>query len=494
MVRVLVHLLPLLSMIAVPDVGARLRFAAAETADARAAAAVLEEAYGRLGIEIEVDYLHGGTALIHANSGLYDGDVQRIDGIDRRFPNLVQVRIPINYLEAMAFTGHSEIGVRGWHSLGPYRVGIVEGMAFAEEGTQGLEVRRAGSYHQLVALLEQSRVDVAIMPRINGLLTIRHRNSAAESAELRQSGPVLETLLLYHYLNARQQDLVPGLEKVLNQMLLDGTMKRMRNQVYAEMLNIDPATLRAGPDGHPTAEAEAGSAHRVNATRADTAEVAGGAVRRLKFSTIAESFETETAVAVLREAYKLIGCEFEIHRFDGESGLTQANAGVFDGELMRIDGLSRQYVNLVQIPIPLNYEPIVAFTREADFAVMGWYSLQPYSIGIVEGVMVTERGTRGMNRRSATSFGELIQWLGKGDIDVAIMPRESGLLVARAHPDFGVRQLSGVLETVFLYHYLHRQNAELVADLERELKNMLLDGRMRGILEQSHAQLMNTGS
>ena len=51
--------------------------------------------------------------------------------------------------------------------------------------------------------------------------------------------------------------------------------------------------------------------------------------------------------------------------------------------------------------------------------------------------------------------------------------------------------MRGVLETLFLYHYVHQSRADLVPDLTRTLKEMLLDGTIRRVRDQVHAQLLS---
>ncbi len=462
-----------------------MRFAAAETADARAAAAVLEEAYGRLGIEIEVEYLNGKLALARADSGLYDGDAQRIDGIARRFPNLIQVQVPVNYLEGVAFANRGDTDVSGWHSLRDYRVGIVKGILFAEEGIQGMEVSRAASYEQLVGLLMQNRIDLAIMPRVNGLVAIQVPKEVSENrSDIQASGAVLETLFLYNYLNARHENLVPRVERVLKEMLLDGTTKRIRHQVYSGLLDLDAAGL-------PTRATRRKPASPPDSTSKSGFEPQTGTLKRLVISTPALSVTSAAAMDVLREAYGRLGYKLEMRHL---SSASHANAGLVDGELMRIGGLSRRFKNLVQIPIPVNYTQVVGFATRLDVHIRGWSSLRPYRLGVIDGVLLTEQETRGMDRRFATTPDQLVRWLSDDQIDIAVLPRDTGLLSAVEQGVSEVRELPGVLETVFVYHYLNTKYKHLVPDLTRELKVMLLSGETRRQRTQSYTRLLDSRS
>jgi polar amino acid transport system substrate-binding protein len=205
------------------------------SSDTHAGAAVVKEAYRRLGMDIKVYPLQGKVALEASNSGKVDGEVQRIDGIDRKFTNLVQVPIPVNYLQGAAFSKDYHFPIKGWFSLQPYRIGIVRGIIFAEQGTQGMDVKIAENYAALVALLEKGEVDLAVMPRINGQVAIKKHNSK----DIKELQGVLETLFLYHYLHKKNERLVPQLEKILKRMLLDGTTRKIRKSVYDGLLRED---------------------------------------------------------------------------------------------------------------------------------------------------------------------------------------------------------------------------------------------------------------
>ena len=464
---------------------AKLRFAAAETADARAAAAILTEAYGRLGIEIEVEYLNGKLALARADSGLYDGDVQRIDGIARRFPNLIQVQIPVNYLEGVAFTNRSDTDVSGWHSLRVYRVGIVKGILFAEEGTQGMEVSRVASNEQLVELLAENRIDLAVMPRISGLVAAQVPKEVSENrSDIQASGAVLETLFLYNYLNARHENLVPQVERVLKQMLLEGTTKRIRHEVYSGLLNLDVAGLPSRATGR-------GRASPSDSTSESGLDPQTRTLKRLVISTPGITVTSVAANDVLREAYGQLGYELEMRHL---SSVSHANAGLVDGELMRIGGLSRRFKNLVQIPIPVNYTQLIGFATRLDVHLRGWSSLRPYRLGLIDGILLTEQETRGMDRRFATTPDQLVQWLSDDEIDIAVLPRDTGSMSAIEQAASDIRELPGVLETVFVYHYLNTKNKHLVPDLTRKLKVMLLSGETLRHRTQSYTRLLNARS
>ena len=197
------------------------------SADVPAGRAVIREAYSRIGVKVEFRSYSAAEAIATSNSGVVTAELQRIDGISQDYENLVQVPIPINIIQGAAFSIKYRFPISGWHSLRPYRIGIVRGVVFAELPTRGMNVSLANGYEELILMLENDQVDVVVMPRIQGLEAIH----SAEITEIIEMDGVLETLFLYHYVHNSRLDLVEKLTPVLKQMLLNGEVKRIHEQV-----------------------------------------------------------------------------------------------------------------------------------------------------------------------------------------------------------------------------------------------------------------------
>jgi len=197
-----------------------------DSADATAGQAVLEEAYGRLGITVEFRSYSAAEALAASNGGDVSAELQRIDGIGQVFENLVQVPIPVNIIQGVAFSKKYRFPVTGWHSLRPYKIGIVKGIVFAEQQTFGMDRLVFDGYSELIQAINDDLVDVGVMPRIEGLEAV---HSMQNETILEMEG-ILETLFLYHYVHVSRSELVDRLIPVLKKMLLSGETRKMREQ------------------------------------------------------------------------------------------------------------------------------------------------------------------------------------------------------------------------------------------------------------------------
>ena len=202
------------------------------SADAIASKAVMERAYGQLGIPVEFRFYPAAEALAASNGGETGAELARIDGIGQVFENLLQVPIPINIIQGIAFSKKYRFPVTGWHSLRPYRIGIVKGIIFAEQQTVGMERLIFNDYQELIQAMNDDLIDVGVMPRVEGLKAI----SSGKNVNIFEMEGILETLFLYHYVHASRSELVDQLIPVLKKMLLAGETRKTHEEVLAAVL------------------------------------------------------------------------------------------------------------------------------------------------------------------------------------------------------------------------------------------------------------------
>jgi len=194
---------------------------------------ILREAYSRLDIEVEFRIYPTERSLINAAAGITDGELQRISGLEKAYPDLIMVNRQIGYIEIMVFTAREGLKATGWKSLENYRIGHLIGIKVIESRTRGMDVIQVSSAEQLFRMLSLKRLDTVIHFR-DGIYTIRRLDLTG----IRMLEPPLEQIPVYHYLHRRHSALVPRLEEVLREMEEDGTMKRIRSQVLEELRSV----------------------------------------------------------------------------------------------------------------------------------------------------------------------------------------------------------------------------------------------------------------
>ena len=87
---------------------------------------LVKEAFRRIGLEAEIVFNLTGRSLSDVNEGLADGELNRIEGMEKNFPNLVMVPEPNMVMDFVAFSKR-DLPIDGWDSIRGLRVGIVRG-------------------------------------------------------------------------------------------------------------------------------------------------------------------------------------------------------------------------------------------------------------------------------------------------------------------------------------------------------------------------------
>ena len=190
-----------------------------------AAAAIIREAYKKLGIELVIKTLPAERALQSSNSGAIDGELVRIAGIEEGYPNLI--RIPVSHVtaEQMAFGRDKTIIIDGWQSLAPYKLAFHRGYKVAEKNTEGMNRYLTGTDEAAFRMVATGRMDLALANRFTGERVI---NELGLDTVVMISPPV-QVDPLYHYLNKKHADLVPQITAVLREMEADGEIEAIRS-------------------------------------------------------------------------------------------------------------------------------------------------------------------------------------------------------------------------------------------------------------------------
>ncbi|XLZ68781.1 transporter substrate-binding domain-containing protein [Massilia sp. SR12] len=185
---------------------------------------IMREAYRRLGINLVLHRLPGERTLIQANEGKMDGELYRKLGMEREYPNLVIVPVPLQTYEIVIFSRGTSFVVNGWDSLRPYTLGFVRGIKIVQENTHGMKIEAVATMPQAFEKMMMGRTDLVLGNRSSGIAVIRALNLEGISV----LEPPLASFPVYHYVHKRHEALVPELTRMLRQMQADKTIERLQ--------------------------------------------------------------------------------------------------------------------------------------------------------------------------------------------------------------------------------------------------------------------------
>jgi len=207
-----------------------------DSLNTRISFAVMQEAYRRLGKDIEIIPSSGRRALEMANFGMVDGELFRIDVVENHYENLIKVPVPINRLDAIVITRSTDVRIENWSDLASYRIGIRRGILFSELATRAQnKVILVDSNAQLLRILEADRVDAIIIARINGLNALQQYDN---NGYLLVS-PVIASYPLFHHIHKDNLHLLPAITQVLQELQASSFIENTRNKLVAELLKLD---------------------------------------------------------------------------------------------------------------------------------------------------------------------------------------------------------------------------------------------------------------
>ena len=194
---------------------------------------VVREAYHRIGYTVVFDPLPARRALEWANDGVTDGDLARIEGTERKFPNLIRISAPVFHFTGSAFATDASRAISEWKDLAGLNIGIVRGILYSEIGTEGMDPIPTNDMTHLFKLLTLGRINVAIAALDAGRIEI-HRNFM--DAGIHPIGDPLWAAPLFHYVHVKNGHLVQKLEAALKDMEAEGAIRALREKAIREIL------------------------------------------------------------------------------------------------------------------------------------------------------------------------------------------------------------------------------------------------------------------
>lgn len=186
------------------------------------------ELFQRVGLKVEIQASSAERGLLNANSGIDDGDVSRVLGIDQTYTNLLRVPEPVMFYQMVVFTRRPDFVMAGADSLKPYDVGILTGWKVLERtivGTRSLVKLETGK--QLFAMLDKDRLDMAVIEKLEGM----HFVQSMGLKNVHALQPALVEGDWFLYLNKKHAALVPLLAAEIRKMKQDGSYQRIFDSV-----------------------------------------------------------------------------------------------------------------------------------------------------------------------------------------------------------------------------------------------------------------------
>ncbi|MBU4192587.1 MAG: transporter substrate-binding domain-containing protein, partial [Proteobacteria bacterium] len=184
---------------------------------------IVTEAFRRIGIKVEIVFTTTKRSVVEVNDGLLDGELNRIEGMEQGFNNLVRVPEPNMQMHFVAFAKR-DIPISDWESLKDLRIGLVSGWKILEQNIKGFpNVTYLTEIATLFKMLEMDRLDVVLYSQLTGYEEL-HKLGYDDIHHLT---PPLCVNDMFLYLHKSHKEIVVPVAEALREMKKDGTYDKI---------------------------------------------------------------------------------------------------------------------------------------------------------------------------------------------------------------------------------------------------------------------------
>lgn len=184
------------------------------------------ELFKRINIDMELVFTTTEKSLVDTNAGYFDGEINRIEGMEKVFPNLIRIPEANMTMHFVAFSKKS-FDINGWNSIKPLYVGMVRGWKILEQNTKGFpNVISTPTEKELFTMLHKDRLDIALYSKLTGYAVLEHYRFN----EISHLEPPLASRPMYLYVHKSHEILVKRIAETLKELKRDGSYSRIMNE------------------------------------------------------------------------------------------------------------------------------------------------------------------------------------------------------------------------------------------------------------------------
>lgn len=191
---------------------------------------VVKEMLNHVGYEPNYEYVHEARGLQNLNDGIDDGNLPRVAGLEKSFPNIQMVPGKVMDFDFQVFSKQPNLIINGWNSFDSLNVAFVKGWKILEKNVSAKSVTTVPTSQHLFQLLENNRVDAIIYERWQGI-------GIAKSLGFREIKPVEPPLItkeMFLYVNKKHNHLIQPLANALKQMKNNGQYQKIKSNTLSK--------------------------------------------------------------------------------------------------------------------------------------------------------------------------------------------------------------------------------------------------------------------
>jgi len=197
--------------------------------------------------------------------------------------------------------------------------------------------------------------------------------------------------------------------------------------------------------------------------------------------------------SIMSQIYQRLGHTMTIVNFPAKRSLVEVNNGSAEGELARGSIIEADNPNLIRIPYVIGTVKLVAVHVKNTPQVTQLAQLKNQRIGVMRGLVVTDKMTEKMLREMYNDLTGLFKGLINDRVDVILFTKLGAEHYIRKFKleDKLVISAQPLLE-IPLYHYLHQRSNGIAQALTAEMKKMYTAGELHDLIKAEEQRLIRT--
>ncbi|GLT17602.1 ABC transporter substrate-binding protein [Vibrio zhanjiangensis] len=214
------------------------------------------------------------------------------------------------------------------------------------------------------------------------------------------------------------------------------------------------------------------------------------------FASIENLPEQVISAKIMTEIYGQLGDYIEVKPLPGLRAQSAANAGKVAGEIARIWGYGDQTPNVIRVPTAYYSLKTVGYAlSNSGIKINNKQELNRYKVVIIRGVKHTAEITQDMKKSNieiVDSPDFMMQSVSSGRAQIALTNPLLGRLLAQKLGENKIELVGPPLAKLELYHYIHKDHAELVPIINKKIIELRDSGELDTMIAKYEAEVLSS--
>ncbi|NVJ90353.1 MAG: transporter substrate-binding domain-containing protein [Methylocystaceae bacterium] len=207
------------------------------------------------------------------------------------------------------------------------------------------------------------------------------------------------------------------------------------------------------------------------------------------FAAIAKNPYQQALGKSLQTIFQRLGHDLKVRALPSKRALLLANIGELDGEVGRVAQTSSLYPNLIQVPVAIGQFEAAAIGKKANERFENFEQFKPYKLGILRGVVWSEKKTVGYTRLIADDMAAMIRMLQADRFDYGLGDRNI-LAHIKKMTDAQFYILEPPIFHFDLFPFVNKKHQELIPLLQKTMQKMKETGELQKLVEDNFSLII----